>query len=441
LTNDNPAIAAALANLAAEDMAVARDAEAALGSLTGGEGPEVITQEGIQHFLWYELSLKWLTDLEDKLAVAASLARALDSLDLPRYAEICRSQTTLGILRAYDEDDDKGLAAFRRADTASGIRPPDLPELRWGGMMGWEEARALSSTAEMLELAVAGRDLVPGARGWKARQQELVRAHLSTPQVDLAGQTLKHMILTERIEQWLNARRSEIRRKLLAAIANRLLLPGKLPLGADPCPPLRWLLEQLADGVPLTQTGNLGQKFVQGAAARFGWDYPSPPRTEDELFDLHQIRRLAQRKRLARRDGRKLVLTTRGRSLLADPESLWRIVACSILVDDAFGAMAGEVLLALLLDEESLPLVDILNTVKSAAVEEGFRDARTGEPPDDQALRWAIHDTLNPCRALGLLSVGGDWRNRTYGLNDIGKATALEALRDRAAGPRSGPWG
>lgn len=33
---------------------------------------------------------------------------------------------------------------------------------------------------------------------------------------------------------------------------------------------------------------------------------------------------------------------------------------------------------------------------------------------------------------LGLLSIGGDWDDRAYGLNDAGRATALEALRSRA---------
>src|SRR5205085_10937277 len=72
-------------------------------------------------------------------------------------------------------------------------------------------------------------------------------------------------------------RRSEIRRKDLASIANRLLNPVALPPGiTDTSFSLRWLLEQLVEGVSLTQTGNLGQKFVQGAASRFGWDRLGP---------------------------------------------------------------------------------------------------------------------------------------------------------------------
>jgi len=67
-----------------------------------------------------------------------------------------------------------------------------------------------------------------------------------------------------------------------------------------------------------------------------------------------------------------------------------------------------------------------------AAYEVGFRDSRTGDPPDDYAVRWAIGETLNLCGALGLLSVGSSWRDRSYGLNQVGNATALEALRARS---------
>jgi hypothetical protein len=88
-----------------------------------------------------------------------------------------------------------------------------------------------------------------------------------------------------------------------------------------------------------------------------------------------------------------------------------------------------------------MPYDDINATVRQAVAEEGFRQTRTGEPPDEHDVSWAIHHTLNMCRALGLLSKGGDWRDHSYGLTDVGKATALEALRARATGPRQSPWG
>ena len=440
--DEDPEIAAVLAKLAGQDEAAAEDARAALEWIAGDQGPALITQQRIQNFCWYELPVKWFVDLDDRLRVVAALAQALDLLQLPRYAAICRSGTTREVLSAYETSLAHGKAAFRRAATASGVMPPDLPDYQWGPAMGSEEASAWSSTAEFLEVAVAGGDLVPGRRGWKARQQELVRAHLNVPQAGLLGQTLAQVILTERVETWINARRSETRRRILAAIANRLLHPAELPAPAavDPLPPLRWLLDQLDSGIALTQTGNLSQKFVQQNADRFGWDFSRPPRTEDELYDLYQLRHFGQDLGLARRSGRKLVLTAKGRGLLAAPDRLWHAVAAGLLGDNGFFVYVGELFLALLLDADSVPDRQIRATLGQAVAEEGFRETRTLEPPDEHDIGRAIHETSNLCRALGLLASGGDWRDRSHGLTSTGKSTALEALRARATGPHTIPW-
>jgi hypothetical protein len=144
---------------------------------------------------------------------------------------------------------------------------------------------------------------------------------------------------------------------------------------------------------------------------------------------------------LTRRAGRKLTLTAKGCRLAGNPEQLWRAVAAVLPVGDGdFTAYAGELFLALLLEADSRPFDEILATVWGAAGEEGFREHRTGEPPSEDDVRWAIHDTSNLWRALGLLAVGTYWRDRSYGLTETGKATALEALRARATGPRTIPW-
>ena len=440
--DEDPVIAPVLAKLAAQDVAAAEDARAALEWIAGDQGLALITQQRIQNFCWYDLPVKWLVDLGDKLRVVAALAQALDLLQVPRYAAICRSGTTREVLNAYETSIAHGKAAFRRAAAASGVVPPDLPDFQWGPAMGVEEASAWSSTAEFLEVAVASGDLVPGRRGWKARQQELVRAHLNVPQAGLLGQTLAQVILTERTQTWINARRSQTRRRILARIANRLLHPAGLPAttAADPLPPLRWLLDQLDGGIALTQAGNLNRKFVQDNADRFGWDFSRPPRTEDDLFDLYQLRTFAQDLRLARRSGRKLTLTAKGRRLLADPDDLWRAVAAGLLGDNGFLVYAGELFLALLLDAGTMPDRQINATVGQAVAEEGFRETRSYEPPDEHDISRAVHETSNLCRALGLLAVGGDWRDRSYGLTGTGQSTALEALRARATGPRTIPW-
>jgi hypothetical protein len=437
--DENPEIAAALATLAEQNTAAAHDATAALQWITGDQGLALITQERIQDFCWYELPTKWFVNFDEKLRVASALALALDLLQLPRYAAICRSPATREILSAYETSTDGGKLAFRRVAAASGITPPDLPEFEWGGTMGRQEAAAWSSTAEFLEIAVASGALVPGERGWKACQQELVRTHLNTPQAALLGQVLAQVILTERTETWVNQRRSETRRQVLAAIANRLLHPAQLPAetAADPLPQLRWLLGELDDGIRLTQTGNLSQKFVQESADRFGWHAPRPPRTEDELFALHELRRLTQRLGLARRSGRTLTLTAKGRRLPSEPGHLWRTTAAGLLGGNDFAVFAGELFLALLLMGDAMPGSDITDAVQQAAEEEGFRTRRTGEPPSEQDVSWAIDGTSNLCQALGLLTAASDCAEGSYGLTDAGKATAIEALRARATGPRT----
>ncbi len=173
-------IAVALAKLAGRDAEAADDAGAALEWIAGEQGLAFVTQERIQNFCWYELPVKWMVGFDEKLKIAGALAEALNLLGLPRYAAICRSQATREILGAYEGSIAHGKAAFRRAAAASGIGPPDLPEFEWGATMGFQEASAWSSTADRLEVAVAGGDLVPGARGWKTASRSWCEP-ISTP--------------------------------------------------------------------------------------------------------------------------------------------------------------------------------------------------------------------------------------------------------------------
>jgi hypothetical protein len=437
--DEHQEIGAVLALLAVEDPAAADDAQAALAWIAGEQGLELVTQHRVQDFCWYDLPVKWIADQDGHARVVAALARAFDLLQMPRYAAICRSATTRGILTAYQTGTENGKAAFRRAVTVSGITPPDLPGFTWGAGMGSQEAGAWTSATELLELAVASGDLVPGARGWKARQQELVRAHLDAPREELLGQSLAAVIISERAEAWVSRWRSPVRQQAAAAVANRLLHPVELPAEAvaDPLPRWRWLLGQLDDGIPLTQAGNLSRAFVQQNAARFGWDLSRPPRTETDLYDLHQLRCLARELGMARRSGRLLTLTAKGRRLLADPAQLWRATAAALADGNSFTVFAGELFLAMLAGNGPLATAQVTATVAQAAAEEGFRDSQTSQPPAEHDISWAISRTANLCRALGLLAPGSDWPDRRYQLTPVGTATALEALRARATGPRT----
>lgn len=437
--DEHQEIGAALALLAVEDPAAAGDAQTALEWIAGDHGLELVTQHRVQDFCWYELPVKWMTGPDEHARVVDALARAFDLLQMPRYAAICRSAATCDILAAYHAGIEKGKAAFRRAVTASGVTPPDLPGFTWGAGMGSQEAVAWISATELLELAVASGDLAPGTRGWKARQQELVRAHLDAPREELLGQSLAAVIVSERAEAWVSRWRSPTRQQIAAAVANRLLHPAELPAeaAADPLPRWGWLLGQLDDGIPLTEAGNLCRAFVQQNAARFGWDLPRPPCTETDLYDLHQLRCLARELGIARRSGRVLTLTANGRRMLGDPDHLWRATAAALPGGNSLTVFASELFLAMLADGDPVPAAQVTATVAQAAAEEEFRDSRTGQPPGEHDISWAISPTANLCRALGLLAPGSDWPDRRYQLTPVGTATALEALRARATGPRT----
>src|ERR1700730_6012430 len=43
---------------------------------------------------------------------------------------------------------------------------------------------------------------------------------------------------------------------------------------------------------------------------------------------------------------------------------------------------------------------------RRGACQAGLRDNRTGDPPDDGAVGWALHETFSLCPTLGLLPVG-----------------------------------
>jgi hypothetical protein len=233
---------------------------------------------------------------------------------------------------------------------------------------------------------------------------------------------------------WVVSRRNAEGRALLARVVVQLDRPAVLPQEArqNPLPRLIWLLGELRDGVTLTQKGNLNRGFVQAAAARFDWPFDKPPRHEDDLFLLQELRALARRMHLLRRTGRTVVLTKRGATLLSDGEGLWRAATREMLPGDHFVASVGELTLAYLLTT-SRPVYDEMIDVVSAAIAgEGFVDVRTGQEPDKRDISWAIHRSLDSFRALDLF-VEGDrlFSADPYRLTTVGVATALETLRMR----------
>jgi hypothetical protein len=135
------------------------------------------------------------------------------------------------------------------------------------------------------------------------------------------------------------------------------------------------------------------------------------------------------------------VLTTSGRTALHDPEGLWRRTAAGLLPADPFALTAGEATLALLLSRNTVAADDLNAAVAQIVEEEGWREQRSGAPPDKHIISGATHATTNLLRALNLLAIGGDWADRAYGLAPTAWSIAHEALRRRATGPKASPWG
>ena len=79
--------------------------------------------------------------------------------------------------------------------------------------------------------------------------------------------------------------------------ANRLLASVAMPTDvADVLEPLLWFCDELcAGGIDLTQKHFLGQSFVRRAAVERGWwDVRGSPRTETDVWQLHELHRFAK---------------------------------------------------------------------------------------------------------------------------------------------------
>ncbi len=138
--------------------------------------------------------------------------------------------------------------------------------------MSIEESLEHDLVANLLEAATDNGELVPGARGWRQRQSELVQRYLSSP--DESGTAPLTRIRTARREAGLEIPGRGDRDLLEHAIAITDTPSPTAADAADAIEPLLWLLEQLAAGVKLTQTGALPRVLVRAAVERYPdwWD-------------------------------------------------------------------------------------------------------------------------------------------------------------------------
>jgi hypothetical protein len=429
---------AALAVLHADDPETGRLAAEAFESLTWGEGLESVTQLGLQEFLWYQLPAKSPGPSAEKQAGAVALGRLFTRLGLDRYAAICASETTRMVIAAYESGRDKGVAAYRKALTASGVEPPEVPELAWGSIMGTEEAAAFYATAGALELAQASGVFSAGARGWRTAQRSVAADVLSRPQPNVGGGTWLEKIRTERLNSWADGR-SATRTALIKPILERLRTAPAVPDdAATALEPALWLLAEAAEGITLTQVGNLPKPLVVAMNDAYKYyDLPGyRPRGEHDVFALTELRELLRTAGLTRRTGRRLVLTPSGRRSREDVPALWNAVTGRLAAGDDFEAAVAEIVLLALAAGRPVDGDHLEKLVIDAVAEGGWHNPKTNTAPDSGAVAYARATLRHRLQALRLLVTEKTW-NAPYQLTPAGQAAALTALRTRALRPRT----
>jgi hypothetical protein len=153
----------------------------------------------------------------------------------------------------------------------SGLEPPDTPLLAWSACMSIEESLEHDLVAARLEEAVDAGEPIPGAKGWRQRQAELVEQYLTNPDESATAPIAR--IHSARRQNWLDlpGRGPDERDLLERALA---ITDASQAAAADAIEPLLWLLDQLAQGVRLTQTGALPRALVRSGVERYPawWD-------------------------------------------------------------------------------------------------------------------------------------------------------------------------
>lgn len=400
----------------------------------------MLDQAGVQQFLRWDLprtfpQQRW----EDVVAGAAAL---FEELGLGRYAAVARSPEIQRVLGTWRFSPDEAAKAYLAAQAASGVDPPDTELLRWGSVMGTQEARARDEVARALEVAVLSGELTPRGKGWKGVAASVCDRTLTTPIQEEFGQTALDLILTERVDMWIATARPEEHGRCRDRVARRLLAPVAAPAGVESVvAPMRWLLEQASEGITLTQSNYLGKQTVLEAVDRFGWwDWDKPPRSEADVPQLGELREAATTLRLVRRQGRELSATTSGRSLLTDIDRLWHRLATTLGGRENFGQMIAELIGERLLEGTAIDdeLEEALAPTVSA---QGWRAG--ADPVTRRHVGHAIAFRLYWWRMLGLLDEERPrWENlqrighAKTGLTAEGEATVLAYLRHRATGPR-----
>jgi hypothetical protein len=385
-----PDVTALLAELERSQPDLAEEARTAVEWLTGGEPLETVTQLDVCEFLWYTLPLKIGGDHQ---RLSRSLGRLLTLGGMERYAALCVSSTTVQILRTYAmEGEDAGTSAYQQALEATGVLPPDVPELQWSMIMGPEELGAHVACSAALELSILAGDDVD--------RTALTRRWLTEPRSDLGGDSWLNRVHGERLNRWVLGR-GPARRELAQPFEVRLHAPVK----SQPLPGLRKLLALAAS------EGSLPLRLA-----------PSP--------EALRLRELAERELGAiSRDGTRLAITDYGKHLLKSPEAMWEAVTRLLLArgEHEFEVSAREAALMLLADGTLMSPDKLRERVAEVVGGEGWHPATS---LDD--VTGPVTDLVAQLTALEL-AFSDDLVVR---MARPGQYAALAALRAHALRPR-----
>ena len=400
---------------------VAEDLRVALGWFGADEpGPDVeISRHDLQQFVHSTLPRKFLTGVEDHIAVARALGDALEHLGAPAaYAELCRSPETIELLRLWAIDVDAAFARFVSLTDASGLEPPDLEELRWQGVMGPAEAMARQAATLALERALESGDRRPAAT--------IVREALAEPDPDGGQASRLVAVQAERIDRWAGWG-STARRALLEPVVDELLDVQVPDWPADDV--LDWLLDEARAGLALTERGALSRELcVEIARRRPDWTWGKPPRSEADVENLASLHAALRGSGLVRRRGRKLLATRRAETLSPAARRL-RLLE-HLLGDVSFPAAVAELTLAAMLQEG----LDVRAQVAEVIDEAGWRSNGGALPV--YAVPSTVTDVLRILLATGAAE-GGALSRSACRLSEHGRAIVRCALRTLAL--RSSP--
>lgn len=170
---------------------------------------------------------------------------------------------------------------------------------------------------------------------------------------------------------------------------------------------LRWLLEQIGDdGLALTAAGQLPAAVVKLARTDLGWERPSGMvgNREADCPELRSLRKAAVGLGLARTQDGRLLATTQGDALSADPARLFAHIAKTLPVGEKDRGFDAAAILLVLLAGGASPENQSATIAQALAAMQWCYVGPRVRPSDVDRL---VGPTMTVLRGIG--AIGPDW--------------------------------